>query len=61
MFRKHILPTAGGIIAMVLVLGAFPRHWLDQLGASDLVKGIVVVAVAIGVAGIVSKFLKPKT
>ncbi len=61
MFRAKILPTLGALIALVVVIGIFPRQLLDPLGASDAVKGIVVIVVAIGVAWVVERLLKPKT
>lgn len=60
MFRQKILPAIGAIIAMFLVIGIFPRTWLDVFGASDSVKGIIVIAVAIGIAWLVDKFLRKK-
>ncbi|WP_019953984.1 hypothetical protein [Yoonia vestfoldensis] len=61
MFRAKILPTLGALIALFVVIGIFPRQVLDSLGASDAVKGIVVIVVAIGVAWVVERLLKPKT
>ena len=59
-FRTHVLPTVGAVLVLFAAIALFPRRWLDVFGASDTVKGLVVVGVALGCAWFAHEGLKPK-
>jgi uncharacterized membrane protein len=60
MFRTKILPVVTALFVCALVIGFFPRRLLDQLGASDTVKGIIIIVLAVVAAALVERLLRPK-